>query len=117
MSRYAEQQIFGNGNLGVDSTTKRANLELRCMEGECTSGFSREFLQKSLSVATLGKYDEMQFEQCVAAAGLDELVVTCPQCRYQAELPKEVKVFSCPRPCCGYASCRECGEDAHVPLR
>jgi TRIAD3 protein (E3 ubiquitin-protein ligase RNF216) len=115
MRHYAEQQIFGNGNLGVDSTTKRANLELRCMEGECTSGFSREFLQKSFSVATLRKYDELHFEQCVAAAGLDEVIVTCPRCRLQAELPKELKVFPCPE--CGYASCRECGEEAHVPLR
>ena len=116
LKQYVESQIFGVGNLGVDRATKKPAHELKCFHGECLSGFDRRTLEKALPERTLKKYDEIQFNISLQAAGLANLV-TCPKCGFQAELPYDQKFLVCPVETCKYESCRECGEPAHVGIR
>lgn len=113
---YAENQIFGVGNLGVDRKTKKPAYELKCFQGDCSSAFDRRSLEKALTQKTLEKYDSIQCALALQAAGI-ECMVECPKCQFQVELPMEHKVLVCPIESCKYESCRECGEAAHIPLR
>ena len=118
---YAEQQVFGQGNLGIDKKTKQPALELLCCYGGsgdgCSSGFHRGCLEKALPPKTLQKYDEVQFQISIERAGLSSNVCSCPKCGFPADVPETQRVFQCPVAECGYASCRDCGEAAHIPLR
>ena len=114
---FTENLIFGNGNLGVNTETKKLAIELQCFHGDgCNSGFSRAFLQKALPTKSMEKYDEIQCEISIKLAGLVDMC-SCPKCGFQADVPSGQKVFECPVATCLYASCRECGEAAHIPLR
>ena len=114
---FAENQIFGAGNLGVDAKSKKPALELQCFHADgCGSGFHRSYLEKALPSKTMKKYDEIQFQISVEQAGLDELG-SCPKCEFQALVPATQKLFLCPVVGCGFESCRECGEESHIPLR
>jgi TRIAD3 protein (E3 ubiquitin-protein ligase RNF216) len=114
---FTENLIFGNGNLGVDRESKKLSIELQCFHGDgCSSGFSRSFLQKALPTKSMEKYDEIQCEISIKLAGLTDMC-SCPKCGFQADVPSGQKVFECPAAKCLYASCRECGEAAHIPLR
>lgn len=63
LEAFAKNQIFGVGNLGVDATTKKPNVELKCFHSDgCNSGFDRACLDKALPRATIEKYDSMQFQ-------------------------------------------------------
>lgn len=117
LKSFAENQVFGSGNLGIDKETKQPSLELTCFHGDgCSSGFHRVCLEKALPEKVLRKYDELQFQVTIERAGLSD-VVTCPQCNFQAALDSSVTVFSCPVEDCRYESCRKCGEASHIPLR
>jgi TRIAD3 protein (E3 ubiquitin-protein ligase RNF216) len=117
LKSFAETQIFGMGNLGIDKETKKRSLELKCFHSDgCASGFGRSGLEKALPKRSLEKYDEVQFILSVEVAGLDD-IVSCPNCGYQAALQPSQRVFKCPVIDCLYESCRECGEAAHIPLR
>ena len=116
LKQFAENQIFGVGNLGIDRRTKKPSHELKCFHGECSSGFDRLTLGKALPETTLQKYDEMQFNTSLQVAGLANLV-KCPKCEFQVELPYDHKFLVCPVESCQYASCRECGEPAHIGIR
>jgi hypothetical protein len=114
---FTENLIFGGGNLGVDNETKKLAIELKCFHGDgCNSGFARSFLQKALPAKSLEKYDEVQCEINIKLAGLTDMC-SCPKCGFQADVPTGQKIFECPAATCNYASCRECGEAAHIPLR
>ena len=114
---FTENLMFGNGNVGVDMETKKLAIELKCFHGDgCNSGFSRSFLQKALPTKTMQKYDEIQCEISIKLAGLTDMC-SCPKCGFQADVPSGQKVFECPVAKCLYASCRDCGEAAHIPLR
>jgi len=111
VKRYAEEKVFGNGDLGGDGST-----ELQCMHMDgCKSFFSRDSLQKSLSDKVMAKYDELQASLVLEKAGLMSELVKCPQCDFQASLPESEKILECPQ--CGFESCRLCGEESHIPLR
>lgn len=117
LKSYAENQVFGSGNLGIDKETKQPALELKCFHGDgCSSGFHRVCLEKALPVKVLRKYDELQFQVSIERAGLDD-VCTCPKCGFQAALDPSQKIFSCPVEDCLYESCRKCSEASHIPLR
>jgi TRIAD3 protein (E3 ubiquitin-protein ligase RNF216) len=74
LRHYAESQIFGSGNLGVDRKTKEAATELLCMHGDgCSSGFDSSALRKALPARVLEKYDELQFQAVVSKAGVENL--------------------------------------------
>eukprot|EP00976_Prorocentrum_cordatum_P110998 1195298-Prorocentrum_minimum.AAC.3 len=45
------------------------------------------------------------------------LVVKCPYCDLQVEVPEEQRILRCPRESCGMESCKLCGEPPHIPLR
>ena len=73
LKRYAESQIFGAGNLGIDRETRKPSLELKCCHGDgCNSAFHESHLQKALPFKTLEKYNELQFQASVELAGLGE---------------------------------------------
>jgi hypothetical protein len=113
---FAENQIFGQGNLGIDKNTNGLALELKCFHSDgCTSGFSRASLEKALPPKLMKNYDEVQFKIKIEIAGLRDICY-CPQCGFQADVPPMQKVFSCPVDECAYQSCRECGEASHIPL-
>jgi TRIAD3 protein (E3 ubiquitin-protein ligase RNF216) len=117
LKAYAENQVFGSGNLGIDKETKQPALELKCFHGDgCSSGFHRICLEKALPVKVLRKYDELQFQVSIERAGLDD-VCTCPKCGFQATLDPSQRIFSCPVEDCQFESCRSCGEASHIPLR
>lgn len=117
LRRFAEEQIFGAGNLGINRATKEAATEIMCMfEDGCPSGFSVESLQKALPEKSLAKYNELQFHAAIEKACMDDLI-TCPKCDFQAVLPLTEMVFRCPVEECGFESCRKCREEAHIPLR
>ena len=110
LRRYAEEKVFGNGDLGGKGCT-----ELMCMDTSgCQSWFSREQLIKSLNDKVMKKYDELQDSLVLEKAGLDDLC-KCPECDFQASLPESEMVFQCPS--CAFESCRKCGEESHIPLR
>lgn len=118
LKSFTENLVFGNGNLGIDKKSKQPALELKCFHGDgCSSGFHRNCLEKALPSKSFQKYEEVQFQLCIARAGLSANVSSCPNCGFQADVPKEQKIFQCPVAECGYASCRECGEAVHIPLR
>jgi len=117
LKAYAENSVFGAGNLGIDKETKQPALELKCFHSDgCCSGFNRSALEKALPEKSLQKYDEIQFQVSLEAAGINDMC-SCPKCGFQAALPPTQKVFQCPVIDCRYESCRECGEEAHIPLR
>lgn len=110
-----EQQIFGQGNLGIDKKTKKPAHEIQCFHGDgCSSGFDRALLEKALTAKTLAKYDELQFKVSLEAAGLS--LVSCPKCEFQVELPAGQKILTCPvvgcgkldRVCCWFATLHVC---------
>jgi E3 ubiquitin-protein ligase RNF216 len=112
---YAQNVMFDSGNLG---RTRKPSLEMLCFHGDgCTSSFHRKDLEDRLPKALLQKYDEVQFALTLDRAGLANDVASCPKCNFQAMVHPSVRVFVCPVDSCRYESCRECGDEAHVPLR
>lgn len=117
LQQFASTKVFGEGNLGINKKTKEPSLDLICFHPDgCESPFDRDILVKALTNDTLRKYDEIQANLTISKAGLCDLV-TCPRCGFQATLATAHKVFECPCDDCCFASCRECGGAAHVPLR
>jgi TRIAD3 protein (E3 ubiquitin-protein ligase RNF216) len=116
LQTYVENQVFGNGNLGVSRETKKLELEVKCFHGDdCPSGFDDAFLEKASLSKVLGKLYEVQGQVNIEQAGLAN-VCRCPQCGFRAVLDTAQKVFSGPVHSCRFVSCRYCGEDSHCPL-
>jgi TRIAD3 protein (E3 ubiquitin-protein ligase RNF216) len=116
LQTYVENQVFGNGNLGVSRVTKKLVLELECFHGDgCSSDFDGAFLEKALPSRVLGKLNEVQGQVNIEQAGLAN-VLKCPKCSFKAVLDTAQKVFSCPVESCQFVSCRYCGEVSHIPL-
>jgi hypothetical protein len=116
LQTYVENQVFGNGNLGVSRETKKLELELKCFHGDdCPSGFHEAFLEKALPSKVLARLYVVQGQVNIEQAGLAN-VCECPQCGFKAILDTTQKVFSCPVDSCQFLSCRYCGEDPHIPL-
>mmetsp|Transcript_51298 Transcript_51298/g.58125 ORF Transcript_51298/g.58125 Transcript_51298/m.58125 type:complete len:839 (-) Transcript_51298:69-2585(-) len=116
--QYAESQIFGSGNLGIDQETKKPALEIKCCDsGGCKSGFGDKQLQNALPRKIWEKYLELQTTAQIQQAGLLGNVSTCPKCGYQAELAETQMVFECPVQDCQFSSCKKCGKASHIPLR
>jgi hypothetical protein len=112
---YANNQIFGSNNLGVDRTTKKLSLELQCFEDGCPSHFERAFLVRALPDRLLEHYDRLQSKLNIGLAGLSHTVYTCPKCDAYVAVPARHNVVQCTEETCRFASCRECGEAAHMP--
>jgi hypothetical protein len=70
---YAENQIFGNGNLGTNKKTKQPATELLCCDSSgCQSPFQDAHLRKALPFRTLEKYNELQFQAVMEQAGISQ---------------------------------------------
>jgi hypothetical protein len=118
MQAQAENLLFGNANLGVHPKTKKLALELLCFHSSgCTSGFERKELDIHLPKTLMKKYDEIQFQISLNHSGLAGDIAACPKCHFQALVHASNRVFVCPVASCGFESCRDCGEEAHIPLR
>jgi hypothetical protein len=116
LQTYVENQVFGNGNLGVSRETKKLELELKCFHGDnCKSGFDEAFLVKALPSKVLGRLYVVQGQVNIEQAGLAN-VCKCPQCGFKAVLDTAQNIFSCPVDNCQFVSCRHCGENSHSPL-
>jgi E3 ubiquitin-protein ligase RNF216 len=124
---YAEHQIFGSGNFGVDRETKKPALDLKCCHGDgCNASFPERFLQITLTEKALEKYNELQFSISVEKAGLKEemrsvavslwiqalsfLLLCVARCPSKPSL-----TLPCLCPIFDHSSCPKCGFQAHVP--
>ena len=116
--QYAESQIFGLGNFGIDQETQKNALEIKCCDvGGCKSGFSNAHLRNTFPKKTWEKYSELQTTVQIQQAGLLNNVYSCQKCGYQAEVPETQMVFECPVQDCQFSSCKKCGKASHIPLR
>ena len=113
-----ESQVFGSGNLGIDTETDEPAMEIKCCEGSgCNSGFRDDDLKRVLPQKIWENYCELQAKIEIERAGLGENLATCPRCGYQAEVPELQNIFECPVEDCQFASCRKCGRASHIPFR
>jgi hypothetical protein len=63
LKAFAENQIYGSGNLGIDTRTKEPAHELKCFHGDgCSSGFDGACLKKALPPTTIRQLDSIQFQ-------------------------------------------------------
>lgn len=116
LQNYAKNQVFGTGNFGINAETRKPNLDLLCFHPDgCKSNFERAMIEKAFPPDLLKKYDAMQCQISIEAAGLNNELSSCPGCGFQAALPETQRIFQCPD--CMLESCRDCGEPAHIPLR
>eukprot|EP01041_Mallomonas_annulata_P003427 gene3427-6798_t len=100
LQRYAEQTLFGDG---------RITLRCMCTTETCEGTFSERMLTLALPEK------EATIKHAVDAAKMDDLM-TCHNCQLQVVLSTDAgKVLTCPR--CAKQTCRECQEEAHVPLK
>ncbi|CAM9291717.1 unnamed protein product, partial [Ectocarpus fasciculatus] len=107
VARHTEQTLYGNGK-----TT------LGCMDTSgsgCPGAFSDHTLRVALPAKVYAKFAEAQCRDVIKAANLDN-IIACHRCNALTELPLEAgRVLQCPL--CHAATCRECGEESHIPLR
>lgn len=68
--KFAETQIFGMNNFGINPKTKQEASELLCLSG-CGAGL--EGLEKSLPENVWARYNEMQFQAAVSQAKMDDI--------------------------------------------
>jgi hypothetical protein len=117
LQRVITNQVYLDGNFGIESTTKQLRFEFVCFcfHG-CNSGFDRKRLDDVLPKKLMKKYDEIQFAVALDQSGVKNEMVSCPKCHYQASLPLDMKYYTCPRNTCEFQSCRDCGEEPHAPL-
>ena len=74
LRRFAENQIFTNSSFGVDRKTGKPATDLLCMHSDgCSSGFDVAHLRKALPDNVMAKYEELQYQAAVDAAGLELL--------------------------------------------
>lgn len=107
LQRYAEQTLFGDGR----TTLKCMNT----MGDPCPGVFTESMLRASLPEKVLEKFSEAQTRDSLKAAHIDDLV-TCSHCQCQASMAQDAgKIMHCPQ--CRKDTCRECGEEAHIPLK
>ena len=126
--RYAEERVFGVGDLGGgggkksadgddDGVATRDTNDLTCMHPDgCTSTFQYELLQKALPSKVMQKYDELQATKAMEIACVEGLH-RCPKCDFQALLDATEMIFACPVQSCRFESCKLCLEKSHIPLK
>ena len=83
----------------------------------CGAEIPPSSLQRHLSSKLYSKLIERKQLAEVQAAGLEDLV-QCPSCNYAVIVPADSldKVMTCGNPECGRQTCRQCGEESHIPL-
>ena len=83
----------------------------------CGAEIPLSSLQKHLPTKLYSKLIERKQLAEIEAAGLENLV-QCPGCNYAVIVPADSqdKVIICGNPECGRQTCRQCGEESHIPL-
>ncbi len=106
LSHYVEQTLFGDGK-----------TQLKCMNSTgagCIGYFTDQVLQKSLSVKVYEKYQEAITRDAIKLAAIN--LVACHECNMQVEMSDDAGIIlNCPS--CSKLTCRNCGNEAHIPLR
>jgi TRIAD3 protein (E3 ubiquitin-protein ligase RNF216) len=103
---------YAEGEMGM------GRIKLVCFaDSNCGGTFARGQLQRFLGETSFERFEHMQQQHELAAAGLDFLS-ECPFCDFKAEcLPVKVdKEFRCENPKCRKVSCRLCQAETHIPL-
>jgi len=102
----------------ISSEIGQSRCRPKCMDTSgCTAAFARCELQSFLDTKTFDKLEQLQQEDDIRSAGLDDLV-ECPFCNFKAILPPvEVdREFRCRNFDCEKISCRLCRLETHIPL-
>jgi hypothetical protein len=74
LKHFAKIQIFSMHSFGVDPRTKNPATDLLCMHSDgCSSGFDIAHLRKALPEKIMAKYNELQYQAIVDAAGIELL--------------------------------------------
>ena len=81
----------------------------------CGAEIPLNSLQKHLSTKLYSKLTDRKQLAEIEAAGLENLV-QCPGCNYAVIQDSQDKVITCGNPECGRQTCRQCGEESHIPL-
>lgn len=93
-----------------------ARCRVMCTAG-CGAGFEPVQLNLIDDKRLLGKLADLQQEQDIRDAGLEDLE-ECPFCEYKAIMPpvEEDFEFRCANPECEKVSCRRCKALTHIPI-
>jgi len=94
---------------------RRTTLVCMSNEEKCDGEFPDHQLQKALPEHVFQKYQEASVREALKEVEGMEDMVTCHKCDFQAEVPPENKILTCPL--CSAETCRECGLVSHIPLR
>jgi hypothetical protein len=93
-----------------------ARCNVMCTAG-CGAGFEPAQLNRIDDKRLLEKLADLQQEQDIRNAGLEDLE-ECPFCDYKAIMPpvEEDFEFRCANPECEKVSCRRCKDPTHIPI-
>ncbi|KAI6851343.1 hypothetical protein KC327_g16427 [Hortaea werneckii] len=100
----------------IKSEVGESRCRLLCPSG-CGSGFAPNQLNLLEDKQLLEKFAELEQEEAIRDAGLEDLE-ECPFCDYKAILPpiEEDFEFRCANPECEQVSCRRCKSISHIPM-
>lgn len=107
---------FGCAERYIKSEVGDARCKVLCPAG-CGAGFNHSQLNLLEDKQLLDKLAQIQQEQDIREAGLEDLE-SCPFCDYKVIMPpiEEDFEFRCANPECEKVSCRRCKAVSHVPI-
>ncbi|KAG0563045.1 hypothetical protein M758_8G000600 [Ceratodon purpureus] len=108
LRRRVEESTYGGARAGTD---------LPCMDTSgCGEFFPWSEVKRALPPDVLARYEQRQAQDAVTQANIHGLVY-CPFCGTPYEMSPDLKVLECENGSCKKASCVECREPSHIPLR
>lgn len=108
LRRRVEESTFGGS---------QACSSLACMDTSgCEEYFPWSEVKRALPSDVFAKYEQRQAEDAVVQAKLTGLVY-CPFCNMPWEVDPGLRVLKCANERCQKASCVNCREPSHIPLR
>ncbi|KAH9326081.1 hypothetical protein KI387_006259, partial [Taxus chinensis] len=108
LRRQVEESTFGG---------LQARHSLPCMDTNgCNESIPMSEVRRALPVDVIERYEQRQAQADIERARLEGLVY-CPFCNFPCEVDEGVRVLECPNSKCSKASCIQCKEPSHIPLR
>eukprot|EP01018_Ginkgo_biloba_P020291 Gb_03853 [translate_table: standard] len=108
LRKQVEESTFGG---------LQTHSSLPCMDTSgCKESIPLSEVRRALPDDIVERYEQRQAQQAIAQAKLEDLVY-CPFCNFACEVDKDVRVLECLNKDCAKASCVQCKEPSHVPLR
>ncbi|XP_057860426.2 uncharacterized protein LOC131069119 isoform X2 [Cryptomeria japonica] len=108
LRRQVEESTFGG---------LQACHSLPCMDTSgCSESIPMSEVRRALPVDLIERYEQRQAQADIEQARLEGLVY-CPFCNFPCEVDEGVRVLECPNSDCSKASCIQCKEPSHIPLR